>query len=75
MNKADKTYFQALGERDYLAYCLEEMYERVKARSGLDKAIDRATGYEAALTKEAKMMMARIEVLTEIIDNGREPRT
>jgi hypothetical protein len=73
MNKVDKTYFQALAERDYLAWCLKEMYKKVKARSGLDKAIDRATGYEAALTKEAKKMIRRIDKLTEMIGDRREP--
>jgi hypothetical protein len=68
MTTADERYFEAIAERDYLRFCLEQMHKNVKKRSVLDTAIDQASGHEAAMLKEAKKAMARIKKLSKIID-------
>jgi pimeloyl-CoA synthetase len=68
----DRRLFEAIGERDYLRFCIEQMHEEVVRRSPLDAMIDQATGREAEQIEEAKTMMKRIERLTEIIEQARE---
>ena len=61
------TFWEAIAERDYLRFCIEQMHLAVSTRSALDAMIDQATGREASLLKDAKRMMKRIEKLTRII--------
>lgn len=52
-------WLELQAELDYIYWRIEDIRRTVTERSGLDAAIDQATGREAALREEAEELMAR----------------
>jgi hypothetical protein len=65
---ASQQYFSALAEHDCLMWQLRQMRDDLERRTPMDRAIDEATGHEAALARQATKMMRRIDKLNAILE-------
>jgi hypothetical protein len=58
-------WLELQAEIDYSIWQLDQIRQRVSGRSNLDYMVDQATGYEAAMTADAEILMKRIRELMD----------
>lgn len=70
-DKRTRRYFQLIAERDYLDFCIRQMFEQYKKLQPIEKMINQATGFDKERLKEAKSLLRMINRRQKEIESFR----
>lgn len=71
-DESARDWLELVAERDYLDWWLRQSHAKLKKRTPLEAAIDRATKSDQQQLKEVEAAIARIHELTAMLDGEQQ---